>query len=170
MTHPDTIRPLLTAALAGSGIAVDDVAVTPAGKRPVVKVVVDRDFDDRGEVSAPVAPLTMDEIAAATRTVSAALDAEDALGEQPYTLEVSSPGVGRPLTRPRHFQRNVGHLVTLTGPALAPVTGRILRAGADGVTIEVPAGKRSPARTEEHAYAALGRAEVQVEFSRGEGT
>ena len=67
------------------------------------------------------------------------------MGEQPYTLEVGSPGVDRPLTEPRHFRRNVCRLVTITpldGPA---VTGRITAAGEPGVTLEVPAAKQEPA-------------------------
>ena len=99
--------------------------------------------------------------------VSDALDASDVMGEQPYTLEVTSPGVDRPLTQPRHFQRNVTRLVTLTPLEGEPVTGRIVRAGESDLTVEVPAAKKQPARTQEVRYADLSRAVVQVEFSRG---
>ena len=88
------------------------------------------------------------------------------MGEQPYTLEVTSPGVDRPLTEPRHFRRNVSRLVTLTPLEGEQVTGRIVRAGDADLTVEVPATKKQPARTHDFRYADLSRAVVQVEFSR----
>lgn len=166
MTTPDELTPVVQAALDGTGVTLDAVTVSTAGNRPVVTVTVDRAFDDSGDVTEPVATLTLDEIADVTRVVSAALDDSDPLGDRAYTLEVSSPGVGRPLTRPRDFQRNVGRLVTLTGSGLAPVTGRILRAGLSGLTIEIPAEKKTPARIEDLDYGRVDRGEVQVEFSR----
>ena len=110
--------------------------------------------------------LSLDEIADTTRTVSDSLDESDLLGEQSYTLEVTSPGVSRPLTLPRHFQRNVGRLVVLTLADGGQVTGRIARAGAEDLPLSVPSTKRVPAREEQHPYAGIDRAEVQVEFSR----
>lgn len=162
----DEIEIALRPALHASGFFLEEVSVSPAGRRRVVKVVIDRDFDTSGDVADQVAPLTLDEVSAATRLVSDALDDESALGDQPYTLEVTSPGVSRPLTTPRHFQRNVGHLVTITRRGADPVTGRILRAGTNVVTLEIPAVKKEPARREDHPYAGIDRAQVQVEFSR----
>jgi len=165
MTTADSIRPTLQAALAPSGLVLEDVAVTPAGRRRVVKVLVDRALDEVDPVSEPTAPLTLDEVADATHLVSDALDASDVMGEQPYTLEVSSPGVGRPLTEPRHFRRNVGRLVTVHHDG-GEVTGRVVSASATEVSIEVPAAKATPARTETLPYAEVERAVVQVEFAR----
>ena len=87
------------------------------------------------------------------------------MGELPYTLEVSSPGVGRPLTEPRHFQRNVGRLVTARHDG-TEVTGRVTAASAGEVTLEVPATRSTPARTETLPYAGVERAVVEVEFAR----
>ena len=157
MTTADGIRPTVQDAVEGIGLVLEDVAVTPAGRRRVVKVLVDRDE--------PTDPLTLDEVADATRAVSDALDASDLMGEQPYTLEVSSPGVGRPLTLPRHFRRNVGRLVTATHDG-HEVTGRVLRASGTDVTLDIPATRSTPSRTETLAYAGLERAAVQVEFAR----
>ena len=165
MTTADSIRPTLQAALAPSALVLEDVAVTPAGRRRVVKVLVDRALDEVDPVSEPTAPLTLDEVADATHLVSDALDASDVMGEQPYTLEVSSPGVGRPLTEPRHFRRNVGRLVTVHHDG-GEVTGRVVSASATEVSIEVPAAKATPARTETLPYAVVERAVVQVEFAR----
>lgn len=168
MSVREQIRPTVEGPLAALGLLVEDVAVTPAGRRRLVRVWIDRVLDaDGADVTEPTPSLTLDEVADATRVVSDALDASDVMGEQPYTLEVTSPGVDRPLTEPRHFQRNVSRLVTLTPVEGEPVTGRILRAGAEGLTIEVPAVKKQPARELELRYADVARAAVQVEFSRG---
>jgi ribosome maturation factor RimP len=164
----DQIRPAVEAPLATLGLLVEDVAVTPAGKRRLVRIWIDRALDDLGpDTDAPTAPLSLDEVADATRAVSEALDDSDAMGEQPYTLEVTSPGLDRPLTRPHHFRRNVGRLVTATLLDGPPVTGRIRSAGDEGVVLEVPAAKKVPASTVQLSYAGLSRATVQVEFSRG---
>jgi ribosome maturation factor RimP len=163
----EQIRPAVEAPLRDLGLLVEDVAVTPAGKRRLVRIWIDRVLDDAGPDTTTVTePLTLDEVADATRAVSEALDETAVMGEQPYTLEVTSPGLDRPLTGPRHFRRNVSRLVTLTpidGPA---VTGRIVRAGEEGLTLEVPATKKTAASSADFAYAAVSRAVVQVEFSR----
>jgi ribosome maturation factor RimP len=162
----DQIRPAVEGPLRDLGLLVEDVAVTPAGKRRLVRIWIDRVVGDAGDTTSTIAPLTLDEVADATRAVSDALDETGAMGEQPYTLEVGSPGVDRPLTHPRHFRRNVSRLVTVTpfeGPA---VTGRIVAADADEVRLEVPATKKEPARSLQLAYAEVSRAMVQVEFSR----
>ena len=170
MTRDAAVHELLAGALEGSAVVLEEVTVTPAGRRRVVRVVVDRAHDTTGDVTETVDSLSLDEIAATTRTVSDALDESDVLGEQPYTLEVTSPGVSRPLTAPRHFQRNVGRLVSLTLGDGGAATGRIIRAGSDDLTLAVPAAKKSPARTETFPYAVLDRAEVQVEFARRDDT
>ena len=101
------IEPVVGAA----GYDLEELVVTPAGRRSVVRVVVDRDSG-----------VTLDDIAEVSRAVSAVLDENDGdLGRAPYVLEVTSPGVDRPLTEPRHWRRNTGRLVTVpVGPAGAP--------------------------------------------------
>ena len=140
------IGPAVTAA----GCDLEEVAVSPAGRRTVVRVVVDAD----GGVS-------LDDVAEVSRAVSGVLDDHDELlGSSPYVLEVTSPGVDRPLTEPRHWRRAVGRLVEV------PLAGRTVRArvvGADDAAVELDDGA-GPAR---HPYAELGRGRVQVEFGRG---
>ena len=165
MTTADHVRPALQDALTGSGQVLEEVVVTPAGRRRVVKVLLDRDLGEVDTVDEPTAPLSLDEVAVATRLVSDGLDASDVMGEQPYTLEVSSAGVGRPLTEPRHYRRNVGRLVTVQHDG-GEVTGRITSASATELALEVPPTKKAPARTETLPYARVERAVVQVEFNR----
>ena len=148
------IHDLAQEALADLGLLVEDVAVTPAGKRRLVRIAVDRDLARLGlpDDSTPVPPLTLDEVADATRAVSTTLDDADEMGAAPYVLEVSSPGVDRPLTDPRHFRRNVG---------------RLLSADAEGVTLLTQGLKGRPGHEAHIPYADIDRAQVQVEFARG---
>jgi ribosome maturation factor RimP len=148
------------------------VAVTPAGKRRLVRVWLDRDLAalEPDDESSAVDPLSLDEVAEATRVISTGLDASDALGEAPYVLEVGSAGVDRPLTEPRHFRRNVTRLLqiqrvgeTAGADALA---GRLVAAGPTEVTLLVPGTKNEPESKLTIAYAEIARAQVQVEFAR----
>ena len=136
-----------------TGADLEHVDVSKAGKRSVVRVVVDRD----GGVS-------MDDVADVSRAVSEALDALDeaepgVLGPS-YVLEVTSPGVDRPLTAARHWRRNVGRLVTVALREGPNVTGRIRAADDDAVVLDVEGAEQR------HALADITRGTVQVEFSR----
>ena len=156
------------------GLIIEDVAVTPVGKRRLVRIWLDRDVaglepDDESSV---VDPLSLDEVADATRVISGALDASDAPGEAPYVLEVGSSGVDRPLTAPRHFRRNVSRLVEIRrveGTAAAggdPIVGRLVAAGPAHATVLVAATKNEPETELRIPYAEIARAQVQVEFAR----
>ena len=157
------------------GLIIEDVAVTPAGKRRLVRIWLDRDLArlEPGDESSVVAPLSLDEVADATRAIGAALDASDAPGEAPYVLEVGSAGVDRPLTAPRHFRRNVSRLVEIwgvEGTAEAagdhPVVGRLVAAGPTHATVVVTATKNDPETERRIPYVDIARAQVQVEFAR----
>src|SRR5690349_9936418 len=131
------------------GLDVEAVEVTPAGKRRVLRVAVDKDGG-----------VTLDEVAEATREVNRVLDASDVMGEMPYTLEVTSRGVDRPLTLPRHWRRNARRLVKVTLADGSSVTGRIADSTEEAVTLEVDGSRR------EVPYAEVRKALVQVEFNR----
>jgi ribosome maturation factor RimP len=154
------IEPVVGAA----GYDLEELVVTPAGRRSVVRVVVDREGG-----------VTLDDIAEISRTVSEVLDAnDDGMGRTPYVLEVSSPGVDRPLTEPRHWRRNTGRLVTVAvGPAgqTTEVTGRVTAVDDAGVTLAVeaqgkPGAKKRPPTPRQVPWAELGNGRVQVEFGR----
>jgi ribosome maturation factor RimP len=153
------------------GLIVEDLAVTPAGKRRLVRIWLDRDLSglEPDDESSVIDPLSLDEVADATRVISAGLDVSDALGDAPYVLEVGSAGVDRPLTQPHHFRRNVTRLVEIRRVQDLPdsgLTGRLLAAGPTGATVLVGATKNEP-ETEVHiSYADIARAQVQVEFAR----
>jgi len=133
--------------IAAAGMDLESVRVSAAGRRRLLRVVVD---SDRG--------VSLDDAAAVSRKLSAALDAAPVMGDFPYTLEVSSPGVDRPLTDPRHWRRAVGRLVKVTAADAGPMSGRVLAADSDGVTLDVAGDHRR------FGYAALGAGAIQVEF------
>jgi ribosome maturation factor RimP len=148
----DRLTRLLEPVVHAMDMDLESVKVASAGRRRVLRVIVDAD----GGVS-------LDDIALASRELSAELDDATVMGEQPYTLEVSSPGVDRPLTEHRHWRRAVGRLVTVTvtdSGSSEPVSGRICAADADGVTLDVDGARRH------FAYTALGPGAVQVEFGQ----
>lgn len=168
MSLEHDLRELVATSL-GERVVVDDVVVTPAGRRRVVRVTVERPL--RGlDGTDPVPPLSLDEVAEATRAVSDALDATDLLGAQPYTLEVSTPGVARPLTTAEHFRRNVGRLVEVERIDGTSVTGRVRRVDEHEAVLEVPAERKQPAHEVEVALAMVRRGRVQVEFNRPQDT
>ncbi len=168
MAQSAAVASLVTPAL-GESVALEDVTITPAGRRKVVRITLDRPVDSAiGDT--PVEPLTLEELAEATRTVSAVLDGSEVLGSQPYVLEVTSPGVSRPLTEPIHFRRNIGRLVEIIGPEQPTITARVLATDEGGVDLEVPATDKSPARPERREYADIARGQVQVEFNRPDAT
>ncbi|MCA0146591.1 ribosome maturation factor RimP [Blastococcus sp. LR1] len=156
------IQPVVT----GAGYDLEELVVTPAGRRSVVRVVVDRDTG-----------VTLDDIAEVSRAVSEVLDSnDDGMGRTPYVLEVTSPGVDRPLTEPRHWRRNNGRMVQVAaGPAgsTEQLTGRITAVDDAGVTLAVeakgkPGAKKRAPEPRLVPWAQLGAGRVQVEFARND--
>jgi ribosome maturation factor RimP len=148
-TTRDRIEAELDDPLRALGLDLEAVEITPAGKRRILRVAVDKDGG-----------VTLDEVADATREVNRVLDESDVMGEHPYTLEVTSRGVDRPLTLPRHWRRNAGRLVKVTFTDGSAATGRVLESTDDQVTLDVSGDRRSVGYTE------VKKALVQVEFNR----
>ncbi|MGI8336672.1 ribosome maturation factor RimP [Actinomadura scrupuli] len=161
-TGQDAIRRLLEPVIGAAGFDLEDLVIQPAGRRRLVRVVVDAD----GGIS-------LDDVAAVNHLVSQALDDTDLMGSQPYVLEVTSPGVDRPLTEPRHWRRAVGRLVrtSLTGArpggdgpgADRPggeIEGRVVAADDEAVVIDVAGDERRL------YYGEVDQGRVQVEFRR----
>ena len=145
----DRLTGLLAAPIEALGLDLEAVDLSKAGKRSVLRVAVDKD----GGVD-------LDDIAAATSEVSRVLDDSDAMGAGSYTLEVSSPGVDRPLTLPRHWRRNTGRLVKATLAEGEEVAGRIVEADDDGAGIDVLGTVRRVSFTD------VAKARIQIEFKR----
>ncbi|MGW0197824.1 ribosome maturation factor RimP [Nonomuraea sp. NPDC003201] len=145
----DHLMKLLEPVVSAEGLDLEDITVTQAGKRRLLRVIVDRD----GGVS-------LDDVADVSQAVSTALDDDDSMGQTAYTLEVSSPGVDRPLTEPRHWRRAAKRLVKAEMRDGTVVEGRILAADEAGVDLDVEGAAR---RLD---YEDLTRGRVQVEFRR----
>ncbi|MDQ3484400.1 MAG: ribosome maturation factor RimP [Actinomycetota bacterium] len=135
--------------LSALGLDTESVEITPAGKRRVLRIAVDQDGG-----------VTLDEVAEAAREVDRVLEASDVMGEHPYTLEVTSRGVDRPLTLPRHWRRNADRLVKVTLTDGSVEAGRITSSDDTGATLDVSGTNRHI------AYANVTKALVQVEFNR----
>jgi ribosome maturation factor RimP len=146
------LRTLVEPVVTDEGLDFEDVSVSRAGRRYVVRITVDADSG-----------INHDELSDVSRAISARLDeAEQSAGDLTpgaYTLELSSPGIDRPLTLPRHWRRNQGRLVAVRVGG-RQVTGRIVAVSAAGVSLDVN-GKRL-----DSAFAELGPGRVQVEFAR----
>ena len=148
------IAEVLTEPLAATGLDVEAIDLTPAGKRRLLRVAVDKDGG-----------VTLDEIAEATKEVSRVLDGpegSDVMGEQPYTLEVTSPGTDRPLTHPRHWRRNQGRLVKATLGDGRTVAGRITDSDDTRAVLDVDGNR------DEVAFVDVKKAKIQIEFNRKE--
>lgn len=172
--HPAARQTASLAALVGpaveaTGLYLESVTVAGESGHRTLQVVVDRFVGTAG--------LDLDEVAAVAATVSAALDGagEDLpeLGTEAYQLEVSTPGVDRPLTEPRHWRRNLGRMVAVAPAGAAEITARIREADETGVVL-VPvrpgAKKGMPAKVgapERHGYDRLGPGRVRVELGSG---
>ena len=150
----DRLAGVLTEPLAATGLDVEAIDLTPAGKRRLLRVAVDKDGG-----------VTLDDIAEATKEVSRVLDGpdgSDVMGEQPYTLEVTSPGTDRPLTQPRHWRRNQGRLVKVTLADKSTVSGRIIDSDDARAVLDVDGTPR------EVVYGDVTKAKIELEFNRKE--
>jgi ribosome maturation factor RimP len=147
MTASTRLSELLSPLVTAAGYDLEHCAVSAAGKRSVVRVLVDKDGG-----------VTLDDVADVSRVISEALDEADE--REPDLLEVSSPGVDRPLTEARHWRRNVDRLVEAHLTAGGSVTGRVLSADDTAVTLDVAGAERVL------PLADVARGVVQVEFNR----
>lgn len=138
------LEPVVTAA----GLELDGLDVASTGRRHTVRLVVDSDTG-----------VGLDDIARLSRTASEALDGHEHLVGGSYTLEVTSPGVDRPLTVPRHWRRAHLRLVAVRPVEGEPFQGRVGDAGDDAVTLLVDGALR------EVRYADVAHAAVEVEFT-----
>jgi ribosome maturation factor RimP len=146
-SQPDReLRGVVAPVIEGLGYDLEDLSVAAAGRRHVVRVVVDRDGG-----------FTLDDVADISQELSTALDASDVIPGS-YVLEVSSPGVDRPLTELRHWRRNIGRLVEVHLVGGSAVTGRITAADGSGVVLDVTGASRTIALGE------VQRARIQIEL------
>jgi len=153
MALKDQISELVTPAVSDLGFYLEDVHVATPGNHRIVTCIVD------GDIS-----LNLDQVTSVSRVISELLDEAAFMGETPFTLEVTSPGVDRPLTQPRHFAKNVDRLLKIVKLEGSEVTGRILSNTDQDVTLTVTVKKETVEQTV--ALADIKRAVVEIEFNR----
>jgi ribosome maturation factor RimP len=154
-SQADGVRALAEPLARDAGLVVESVTVTPAGKRRVLRVIVDLPEDSTGGVP-------MDAVATAAQSISAALDESPVMGGMPYVLEVSSPGADRPLTERRHWLRARGRLVNVLAVdgTSTPPPGRLTDVTPSGVVLD---GDR------EIPWTTIASGRVELEFGRSTG-
>lgn len=153
MALKDQIAELITPALQQAGYFLEDVNLVTPGNHRIVTVIVD------GETA-----LNLDQVTVASKLVSELMDEAPFMGETPFTLEVTSPGIDRPLTLPRHFAKNVTRLLKVTQNDGVVVTGRITSNTDSDVTLSVVEKKET--KEVIVALADIKRAVVEIEFNR----
>ena len=141
----------------------EEIEIRMAGAHRTVHVIVDLPEDQPGGVS-------LDAISAAAQAISEAMDNDPHDDGRPYNLEVSSPGVSRPLTEPRHWRRNTGRMVSVTVERGDDLRGRILSVDDDGITLipELPVKKGMKAKQGDPVhlpFANIRKGRVEVEFA-----
>ena len=146
MGKKEDISTAVTPALSALGFYLEDVTITSAGRRSMLTIIVDGDTH-----------LSLDQVTSATKAIGEIVEGLQSLGDTPFTLEVTSPGLDRPLTKPRHWRKNIDRLVKIVLLDGSVVNGRIKSATetdvlVDDVSIE---------------FSAIKRATLEVEFKQG---
>jgi ribosome maturation factor RimP len=153
MSVSEKITELVQPAVEKAGFFLEDVHVVSPGKHRIVTCIVD------GQT-----PLNLDQVTSVSRDISELLDAADFMDDSAFTLEVTSPGVDRPLTLARHWHKNLNRLVKVVKQDGSVVNGRITSVEDSQVLLT----EDIKGKTKEHTviFADIKRATVEIEFNR----
>ena len=145
MGKKEDISAAVTPALSALGFYLEDVTITSAGRRSMLTIIVDGDTH-----------LSLDQVTSATKAISEIVESLQSLGDTPFTLEVTSPGLDRPLTKPRHWRKNIDRLVKVVLLDGKEIKGRIKATSEDSATVD----------QSEINFAEIKRASLEVEFKQ----
>ena len=145
MGKKEDISDAVTPALSALGFYLEDVTITSAGRRSMLTIIVDGDTH-----------LSLDQVTSATKAIGEIVESLQSLGDTPFTLEVTSPGLDRPLTKPRHWRKNIDRLVKIVLLDGKEIKGRIKAASEDSATVD----------QSEINFAEIKRASLEVEFKQ----
>ena len=145
MSNKEQVAAAITPAIESLGFYVEDIAITYAGKRSMLTVIVDGDTH-----------LSLDQVTVATKAISEIVENLPTLGNNPFTLEVTSPGLDRPLTKPRHWQKNKDRLIKIILINDKEITGRIKDSTQSAVTVDEQVIN----------FADIKRATLEIEFKQ----
>jgi ribosome maturation factor RimP len=143
MGKKEDISAAITPALEALGFYLEDVTITSAGRRSMLTVIVDGDTH-----------LSLDQVTSATKAIGEIVESIQSLGETPFTLEVTSPGLDRPLTKVRHWQKNINRLVKVVLLDGSEIKGRIKDVNEVSATVD----------EKNINYSDIKRATLEVEF------
>ena len=125
MGKKEEISAAITPALSDLGFYLEDITITSAGRRSMLTVIVDGDTH-----------LSLDQVTVATKAISEIVENIQSLGQTPFTLEVTSPGLDRPLTKPRHWRKNLDRLVKVILLDGKEVKGRVKDVSESNATVD----------------------------------
>ena len=145
MGKKEDISDAVTPALSALGFYLEDVTITSAGRRSMLTIIVDGDTH-----------LSLDKVTSATKAIGEIVESIQSLGETPFTLEVTSPGLDRPLTKPRHWRKNFDRLVKIVLLDGKEIKGRIKAASELSATVD----------ESEINFSDIKRASLEVEFKQ----
>jgi len=145
MGKKEDISAAVTPALSALGFYLEDVTITSAGRRSMLTIIVDGDTH-----------LSLDQVTSATKAIGEIVESIQSLGETPFTLEVTSPGLDRPLTKPRHWRKNIDRLVKIVLLDGKEVKGRIKAASENSAIVD----------ESEIKFSDIKRASLEVEFKQ----
>jgi len=145
MGKKEDISDAVTPALSALGFYLEDVTITSAGRRSMLTIIVDGDTH-----------LSLDQVTSATKAIGEIVESIQSLGETPFTLEVTSPGLDRPLTKPRHWRKNIDRLVKIVLLDGKVIKGRIKAANEVSATVD----------ESEIKFSLIKRANLEVEFKQ----
>ncbi|MEE1767183.1 ribosome maturation factor RimP [Streptomyces sp. JV185] len=154
-TQSERLRGLLEPLVSAEQLDLEEIEVSRAGRRRVLRIVVD---SEEG--------VELDACAELSRAISEKLDETDAMGDGEYVLEVSSPGADRPLTEHRHYVRATGRLAKFHLHEGGELVARILAVDEEGLDLEVPGVKGRRPTSRRVAFDEIAKARVEIEFSR----
>ncbi|QGV78200.1 ribosome maturation factor RimP [Streptomyces ficellus] len=154
-TQSERLRGLLEPLVSAEDLDLEEIEVSRAGRRRMLRIVVD---SDEG--------VELDACAELSRAISEKLDETDAMGDEEYVLEVSSPGADRPLTEHRHYVRATGRLVKFQLHESGELVARILSVDDEGLDLEVPGVKGRKPTARRVAFPDIAKARVEIEFNR----
>ena len=145
MGKKEDISDAVTPALSALGFYLEDVTITSAGRRSMLTIIVDGDTH-----------LSLDQVTSATKAIGEIVESIQSLGETPFTLEVTSPGLDRPLTKPRHWRKNIDRLVKVVLLDGKEIKGRIKSASENSAKVD----------ESEINFTDIKRASLEVEFKQ----
>jgi ribosome maturation factor RimP len=145
MSNKEQVLAVITPAIESLGFYIEDINISSAGKRSMLTVIVDGDTH-----------LSLDQVTVATKAISEIVENLPTLGNNPFTLEVTSPGLDRPLTKPRHWRKNQDRLIKIILNDGKEIMGRIKDSTESSVTVD----------DQTINFADIKRATLEVEFKK----